>query len=81
MKKNNEGPILGTKIDHLIKTVKGIVEEDNTKKIIVFSQWDNMLKLISKIFTDYDISHIFVNGSINTISAKFVNLRFRMILM
>ena len=64
------GPTLGTKIDHLIKTVKGIVEEDNTKKIIVFSQWDNMLKLISKIFTEYDISHIFVNGSINTVSAK-----------
>ena len=50
--------------------MKGIVEEDNTKKIIVFSQWDNMLKLISKIFTEYDISHIFVNGSINTVSAK-----------
>jgi SNF2 family DNA or RNA helicase len=64
------GPKLGTKIDHLIKTVKGIIEEDNTKKIIVFSQWDNMLKLISKIFTEYDISHIFVNGSINTVSAK-----------
>ena len=29
-----------------------------------------MLKLISKIFTEYDISHIFVNGSINTVSAK-----------
>ena len=64
------GPTLGTKIDHLIKTVKGIVEEDNTKKIIVFSQWDNMLKLISKIFTEYEINHIFLNGSINTVSAK-----------
>ena len=64
------GPTLGTKIDHLIKTVKGIVEEDNTKKIIVFSQWDNMLKLISKIFTEYEINHIFLNGSINTVSSK-----------
>ena len=64
------GPKLGTKIDHLIKTVKGIIEEDNTKKIIVFSQWDNMLKLISKIFTEYEINHIFLNGSINTVSAK-----------
>ncbi len=67
---NNDGPKLGTKIEHLINTVKEIINVDNTKKIIVFSQWDNMLKLISKIFTDYDINHIFLNGSINTISSK-----------
>jgi len=67
---NNDGPKLGTKIEHLINMVKEIIEKDNTKKIILFSQWDNMLKLISRIFTDYNICHIFLNGSINTISSK-----------
>jgi len=67
---NIDGPKLGTKIEHLIQTIKNIISEDETNKIIVFSQWDNMLKLISKIFTEHEIQHIFVNGSINTISAK-----------
>ena len=70
IEENNEGPKLGTKIEHLINMIKEIIENDNTKKIIVFSQWDNMLKLISRIFTDYNICHIFLNGSINTISSK-----------
>ena len=70
MEENNNGPTLGTKIEHLINSVKDIINEDNTKKIIVFSQWDNMLKLISKIFKEYEINHIFINGSINTVSAK-----------
>ena len=64
------GPTLGTKIEHLINTIKTIITEDNTKKIIVFSQWDNMLRLVSKIFNEHEIKNIFLNGSINTISSK-----------
>ena len=67
---NNTGPTLGTKIEHLINTIKTIITEDNTKKIIVFSQWDNMLRLVSKIFNEHEIKNIFLNGSINTISSK-----------
>mgnify|MGYP001159414673 CR=1 FL=1 len=67
---NNTGPTLGTKIEHLINTIKTIITEDNTKKIIVFSQWDNMLRLVSKIFNEHEIKNIFINGSINTVSAK-----------
>ena len=67
---NNNGPTLGTKIEHLINTIKTIITEDNTKKIIVFSQWDNMLRLVSKIFNEHEIKNIFINGSINTVSAK-----------
>ena len=70
IEENNDGPKLGTKIEHLINTIKEIINVDNTKKIIVFSQWDNMLKLISNIFIDYDIKHIILNGSINTVSSK-----------
>ena len=67
---NSEGPKLGTKIEHLINTLKDIISKDVNNKIIVFSQWDNMLKLISKILNDYEINHIFLNGSINVITSK-----------
>lgn len=65
-----EGPKLGTKIEHLINTLKAIISEDVNNKIIVFSQWDNMLKLISKILDEYEINHLFLNGSINVINSK-----------
>ena len=32
-----EGPKLGTKIEHLINTLKAIINEDVNNKIIVFS--------------------------------------------
>ena len=67
---NNSGPKLGTKIEHLINTVKTIINTNNKDKIIVFSQWDNMLKLIAKIFTEYNINFIVVNGSIHTVTSK-----------
>ena len=65
-----EGPKLGTKIEHLINTLKNIISKDINNKIIVFSQWDNMLKLISKILDEYDINHLFLNGSINVVTSK-----------
>lgn len=67
---NNTGPKLGTKIEHLINTLKTIISENVNNKIIVFSQWDNMLKLISKILDEYEINHLFLNGSINVITSK-----------
>ena len=63
-------PVLGTKLEHLIKTLKNILNANNKEKIIVFSQWDNMLKLISKVLKEYEIGHIFINGSLHTVSAK-----------
>ena len=66
----NDEPVLGTKLEHLIKTLKDILSSNNQEKIIVFSQWDNMLKLISKVLKEYEIGHIFINGSLHTVSAK-----------
>lgn len=66
----NDKPVLGTKLEHLIKTLKDILNTNNKEKIIVFSQWDNMLKLISKVLKEYEIGHIFINGSLHTVSAK-----------
>ena len=67
---SDDSPKLGTKIECLIQTIQDIINNNNNDKIIVFSQWDNMLKLISKILIDFNINYIFLNGSIHTISSK-----------
>ena len=63
-------PVLGTKIEYLLKTLKEVLNENNKEKIIVFSQWDNMLKLISKILNENNFNHIFINGSLHIVSSK-----------
>ena len=38
--------------------------------MIIFSQWDSMLKLISKNLKNNDVNHLTLNGSYNTINSK-----------
>ena len=64
------GPKLGTKIEHLVNTLKEIISNDPNNKIIVFSQWDNMLRLVSKVLDTYNINNLFITGSINVITSK-----------
>ena len=66
---NNE-PKLGTKISCLIDNIKNIINNNNKDKIIVFSQWDNMLKLISKIFEENNINFIFYSWFYSPVSSK-----------
>lgn len=61
--------VLGTKLEYLLNLVKNIIQNSNDK-IIIFSQWDNFIKLVSKVFTTHNINNIFINGSVNTVSSK-----------
>lgn len=60
---------LGTKMSHLINYLNNLLD-DKSNRIIVFSRWDSMLKMISKVFNDKDINHIFLNGSINVLNGR-----------
>lgn len=68
-KQEKEANKLGTKMTRLIKYCQ---EEliDPTNRMIIFSQWDNMLKLISKILNENEISHLLLNGSMYTLNNK-----------
>jgi len=66
---NNNKPTMGTKLEFLLNLVKNIIDTTN-EKIIIFSQWDNFIKLISKVFTENKINNIFINGSINIVNSK-----------
>lgn len=66
---NNE-PQIGTKIEKLLNYINDIINKNNKEKIIVFSQWDTMLKLVSKFLSSNNVNNIILNGSIHTISSK-----------
>ena len=76
---------LGTKITNLIKCCKFIINQNDENRIIIFSRWDSMLKLLSKILEDHDIKHLILNGTYHTINSKLrkfkLDLSIRIILL
>lgn len=59
----------GTKMSYLINYLKEILENNNNR-IIIFSQWDNLLKLVGTVLIEHSISHLFLNGSIHTVNGR-----------
>ena len=63
----------GTKLTKLINILNKLKEDENNK-IIIFSQWDDMLRLIGKSLKESNIPNLFIKGSAgqrNTIIEKF----------
>ena len=65
----------GSKLGKLISMIRHLVLEDNNR-IIIFSQWDDMLSLIGKTLNENDIDNSFVKGNVwsrNSAISKFKN--------
>lgn len=65
----------GSKLGKLISLIINLKNNDNTR-IIIFSQWDDMLSLIGKTLTDNNIINNFVKGNVwsrNNSINKFKN--------
>lgn len=81
-KSNNK---LGTKINYLIKNIQSILTDNSTNRIIIFSQWENMLKLLANTFNVYNINNIILNGNYHVINKKLRQFKldddFRVILL
>ena len=60
----------GTKMSNLIKYLNQVVSENEENRIIVFSQWDRMLNLISKVLEEQQIKFLLVKGSAFQSAAK-----------
>ena len=59
----------GTKMSVLIEYLRTIfAEEGKTNRAIIFSQYDNMLKLIGKTLTEYKISNVYCKGNVHVIN-------------
>ena len=61
---------LGTKLAKLIIYLNEKLSENSYNRIIVFSQWDIMLKMISKILKEKSLNHVFLNGSFHVINSR-----------
>lgn len=56
--------LYGTKMAHLIHHIKYVIPENEPEsKVLVFSQWDEMLKLVSKTLNDNGIESLVIEGS------------------
>ncbi len=66
---------LGTKMTALLKYLKETLEKDDGHRVIVFSQWDRMLRLISQHLTDHAIKYLILNGAYHTLNSKIRKFR------
>lgn len=76
--KKEENPLIkkyGAKLGKLIQLIRSlIVNEEN--KIIVFSQWDNMLSLIGKSLAENGIENSFIKGNVHSRNSAISKFRF-----
>jgi SNF2 family DNA or RNA helicase len=65
-KKEETNPLIqkyGSKLGKLVSIIRHLVAQDNTR-IIVFSQWDDMLSLVGKTLAENEIENCFVKGNV-----------------
>tara|TARA_B100001758_G_C18301452_1_gene552622 strand:- start:215 stop:1135 length:921 start_codon:yes stop_codon:yes gene_type:complete len=61
---------LGTKLTYMIQHLDKILIENDENRIIIFSQWNNMLKMISKVLSEKDFKFVFFDGSIHVVNNR-----------
>ena len=60
----------GTKMAYLIDYLNKIFKENEKNRVIVFSQWNNMLNLVGNVLNKYNIKHVYCKGNINVVTAS-----------
>lgn len=73
---DNDNNKYGSKMNYLIKNINKIIKERPDNKIILFSQWNSMLKLVGIVLNEYNIKYLECKGNIHMISKtirKFKN--------
>lgn len=75
---NKKNPLIekyGSKLGKLISVIRHLTSNDDNR-IIVFSQWDNMLNLLSKTLSENGVGNSIVKGNVwarNSAISKFKN--------
>lgn len=59
----------GSKMTYLIEYLQGILQ-DSDNRVIIFSQYDQMLNLIGKTLDEYKIKNVFCKGNVNTVNKR-----------
>jgi len=59
----------GTKMARLIQYLHKILK-DGKNRVIIFSQFDNMLKLVGNVLLENKVTHLFLKGSANVVQGR-----------
>jgi SNF2 family DNA or RNA helicase len=65
----------GSKMAYLITQIQSILEENEDNRIIVFSMWDVMLKLVVSSLNDIGIENILLKGTASMIANNIVKFK------
>ena len=60
----------GTKMAFLIKYLTELITESPDNRIIVFTQWEKMMKLVSRVLTNNDVKHVTIQGNAHVMANR-----------
>ena len=63
----------GTKMAYLIKYLSDLVTTNDENRIIVFTQWEKMMKLVSRVLTSNDVKHVTIQGNAHVMANRTSN--------
>ena len=59
----------GTKMSNLVNYLDYLIN-NNDNRIIIFSQWNTMLKLVSNVLNENNIKYVFIKGNVHVVSSR-----------
>ena len=66
----------GSKMASLIEYLKQLFDDkENNNRVILFSQYDNMLKLIGKTFDEFKIKNVHCKGNVHVVNKNIDNFK------
>lgn len=65
----------GSKMAMMVKYLKRLFTANDQDRVIIFSQYDEMLRLISKVLKDFKIKHVYCKGNVNVVSKNIIKFK------
>ena len=65
----------GTKLSYLIEYLGSLFKSNNDNRVIIFSQYDKLLKMTGKVLDEMNYKHIYLKGNVNVISKNITKFK------
>jgi len=65
----------GTKLAYLINLINDKILINKENRIIIFSQYDKMLKMIGSVLKDFNIKHLYIKGNVHTVTMNITKFK------
>ena len=74
---DDEGNLVGPKLDEFAELLPELLQADDHRKIVVFSQWETMLTVAARVAEKSAVGHVVLHGGLSGLQRKEVLDRFR----